>query len=453
MTKEYQIFEEGFIKGATALGVEEPFMRGYLKYAQEVTDTWIPYVNAAAKASGDPDFRVKLAADIILLGKKQALEKCAGLGDELGNIDWMGMLDSLGGKLGGSSGLGGLLAGGGGGSLIGLLLSKALGISPYLGLLLGGALGGGAGYQFGTGGFGQTPAAGQQVLNGTAVPSPQGGGEPPAGQPGPTGAQGPDTEALAQQPGKAVTPPSVPQASAPQAPSPTPKLQMPPPKPTLQPPTGMGQLGKGTNAPQAPGMPKPVTPPPAPLPKTGAFNIDAILKNATLNISGMGQQAQEPGNQQQQYPGQQPKQQPQTPSGNNPGDIDADTIALLQHMLSSRQYNEEAAAGGQHVVPSQITVGQAYNKDQGALNRLKDMGADNPEKLMNPPEKPKFNISQAFNSGHGSQQHVNTSPAAPGNAKPMQPAKPGPLGFSGSNLQQGSQALAKNTQKALKASV
>lgn len=435
-TKEYINFENGFIKGAEALGVDEPFMRGYLKYAQDVLESWVPYVATAEKLSGDPEFRYKLAADIILMGKKDSLEKCAGEG--LGGVDWMGMLDSLGKHIGGSSGLGGLLAGGGGGSLIGLLLSKALGISPYLGLLLGGALGGGAGYGIGSGMgghggnniFGQAvPAVQKSLGNGLLEHTPEVPTDQAATPQHPDAPQASDPMSHPPvQPGQAVKPP---QEMPP----------MPPPAPVHQ-DAPRTSLPLGGAKPPTPGMPQtqaaPATPtiPPIDIPQPQAqrtsLPLGGMSKHNSVKIdSFLSEKAANMGQ----------------------GDIDDDTIALLQHMLSSERYNQESAAGGQHVTPSQIQYGEPYNKDKGALNRLKDMGAQNPETLMNPPEiKPKFNISDAFGNGHGPQQHVNNSMGAPAQ-KPMQQAKPGPLGFPGSNLQQGAQQLQKSTQGALKASV
>lgn len=467
MTKEYMKFEQGFIKGAEALGVDSAFMQGYLKYAQDVTDTWIPYVNAAAKLSGDPDYKVKLAADIILMGRKDALEKCAGLGDSLGNINWMGMLDQLGGHLGGSSGLGGLLAGGGGGALIGLLLSKALGIPPHLGLLLGGALGGGAGYGFGSGSFGQMPAAHQQELNGTAVPNQgqQGMDAPSMSQHTPEGVpqQGGDPEGAVKsiaptQPGQVVAPPGQsatsqhsPTLVPPPAPRPQPAgMQAAPITKPPMPPTPPGMhLGGGNNSMNPLAAPKPMQNAPMLGKKANCVSVNAALADKIAN--GPVSIAQEP--QINSVPQPLPNQQPQ-PRQQDPNDVSHESIALLQHLLSSEQYNQQAAAGGQHVTPSQISVGQPYNKDQGALNRLKDMGAQNPESLMNPPDiKPKFNISEAFGNSHGPQQFVNSSPGAPTTSKPMQAAKPGPLGFPGSNVAQGFSAHQKSTAQALKASV
>ena len=52
---------------------------------------------------------------------------------------------------GNATGLGGMLAGGGGGAVLGLLLSKVLGVHPLLGLLLGGLGGGALGRHFGVG--------------------------------------------------------------------------------------------------------------------------------------------------------------------------------------------------------------------------------------------------------------------------------------------------------------
>lgn len=237
MNIAYTPFEEGFIKSAVDQGVDETLLRNHLKEAQDYQNVWMAYVKKAEEISGDPEFRVKLAGELIkaanppstpfsqLERRRQYLDASADLGEDLPNpfsdpfgplglsmppktVDlpdlkarftpdgypvrafpvssvknalklqqlpsqaftannklrqlgqWVGTSadgkPSALGKFdaehkGNATGLGGMLAGGGGGAVLGLLLSKVLGVHPLLGLLLGGLGGGALGRHFGVG--------------------------------------------------------------------------------------------------------------------------------------------------------------------------------------------------------------------------------------------------------------------------------------------------------------
>ena len=171
---KYTEIEEGFIKGAEEFGIDRECIDAYLMEAQGAYDTFNEVINAAEAASGDPHYRLKLATDLISNNAspeviKTAFEKIA-LGED-GQNPIMSLLEALKGVAGnmassigsslqgtrpgvsspealaGSDQLGGGILGGGGGALIGLLLSRVLGINPMIGMLLAGALGGYAGHK------------------------------------------------------------------------------------------------------------------------------------------------------------------------------------------------------------------------------------------------------------------------------------------------------------------
>lgn len=129
--------EQGFIKQAIELGVEEEFLNGYIKYAEDMRSEWQTYVKEAEEKSADPQFRVKLAADLL---SAHGITKEAEMGD---------ILRQLGQMLGGDEARGGAAAGIGGGGLLGLILGQLLFKNPWLGLLLGAGAGGGLGYNYG----------------------------------------------------------------------------------------------------------------------------------------------------------------------------------------------------------------------------------------------------------------------------------------------------------------
>lgn len=167
--------ESGFIKGATEFGVEADCVKGYIKQAEQTYDFCCGVIDQAEKNSKDPGFRQKLAFELLCANMNPEIIKTA-LEDKRGNelMEMLGQLfggqngevggglrgmfnrgaDGLGEMLGqrkgeGAGGLGGAIMGAGGGALSGLLISKLLNINPLIGMLLMGALGGGAGHHFG----------------------------------------------------------------------------------------------------------------------------------------------------------------------------------------------------------------------------------------------------------------------------------------------------------------
>ncbi len=163
---KYTEIEEGFIKGAEEFGIDRECIDAYLMEAQGAYDTFNEVISAAEVASGDPNFRIKMACDIISNNVspiliKDAFDKTAEPGDIMDMIRnlFQSGANGLGSSLGQSSGTGGALLGGGGGALIGLILSRVLGINPIMGMLLAGALGGGVGHHLGSSGTEQHPAS------------------------------------------------------------------------------------------------------------------------------------------------------------------------------------------------------------------------------------------------------------------------------------------------------
>ena len=153
-TAEYVRFEEGFIQEAVESGCDEQFLRGYIKEADTIVDTWRQAFDELAIASGDPNYRVKLANDLIYFSLiNKGLDKQAAPGDigsQLGTF-----LGQTASKLGMGDAVAKFFAdpknqdffkhmsfGGAGGGLIGLLLGALMG-HPAAGLMAGG-LGGAA---------------------------------------------------------------------------------------------------------------------------------------------------------------------------------------------------------------------------------------------------------------------------------------------------------------------
>ena len=198
---------EGFLKGAAANGGDPDFFRGYLSYYQGLADQASSWIKQAEEKSGDPEYRLKLAEELIQnakikIGNTEAVGAPVGLQGGLGEV-----LKSIGGLFGGDQSLGGTIAGGGGGALIGLLLSNLLGTDPMTGLLMASILGiGGAGLgnAFGagklTGPAAQSKGPGSSATDLKVPAEPTGQtppveGEPPAGPIGDEGSVAPDLEA------------------------------------------------------------------------------------------------------------------------------------------------------------------------------------------------------------------------------------------------------------------
>lgn len=160
-TAQYREFEEGFIKEAVATGCDELFLRGYIAEADDMVETWKTAFDKLAEDSHDPQYRTKLANELLYFNMKfPELVKQADVQDALKNM--FGNMTNkmgIGGEGGINSQLGGffakpenkdlissLIAGGGGGGLIGLLLGVLTG-HPMVGMMLGGL--GGAGLSAG----------------------------------------------------------------------------------------------------------------------------------------------------------------------------------------------------------------------------------------------------------------------------------------------------------------
>lgn len=269
---------EGFVKGASEHGVPVDVVRGYLDYYQKIAIEAADWIKQAEEKSGDPEYKLKLAAEIL---STATLTKKA--------FDWQGGLDKvlsgIGGAFGGNSDLGGTIAGGGGGALIGLLLANALGLDPMAGMLLSGLLGAGGGFlgnAYGSGSFGGPKG------------SPSTGAEPPAGEIQPQGEPSPDTDANGLQagapnPGEVVVPGvlqekpynmnvnnlqevSRMQQAAPQG------MQAPPPPP-IKKPINLNPAGGPTPAGTPPPTPSTGAPKP-PMPTVPQMNVGAGKPNS-----------------------------------------------------------------------------------------------------------------------------------------------------------------------------
>ena len=157
---EYIQFEEGFIKQALEDGCDEQFLRGYIKEADELVDTWKAAFDELAEQSNDPHYRIKLANDIIMftISTPRLMQKAAW--DQSTVSNWLGQQSQ---NLGMGNGVSTFLndpknknflsnfgTGAGGGGLIGLLIGLITG-HPMSGMMLGGLGGAGIGAAFNQG--------------------------------------------------------------------------------------------------------------------------------------------------------------------------------------------------------------------------------------------------------------------------------------------------------------
>lgn len=166
-TDSYTLFKQAFLDQVTMKGYDADFIDGFFKRAEEEYSRWEALVQDTYH--GDQALckqaYSELAYSLRSYGVTEKMAEGGAMGSEL-----LGLLEQLGsgaaGLFGqkGGSGLGGAIAGGGGGLLIGLLLSQLLGIPLSTGMLLG-ALGG-AGLGYGAGGTAQ----GQKSVFGVSVP-------------------------------------------------------------------------------------------------------------------------------------------------------------------------------------------------------------------------------------------------------------------------------------------
>ncbi len=178
MNNSYLSFKQAFIDRVLIDGYDVDFIEGFFKRAEEEYSNWEKLARAAYQDNTElyKQAYTELAAACDVM-YKQADEM--GPGQEI-----LGLLQQLGsgtaGMFGqeGGAGLGGALVGGGGGMLLGLILSQLFNIPLPIALSLG-ALGGGAlGYNAaGTPGGQQKyfgvpqPAADPSVAAGTDVPA------------------------------------------------------------------------------------------------------------------------------------------------------------------------------------------------------------------------------------------------------------------------------------------
>lgn len=165
-TAEYIQFEEGFLKVAAEHGCDIPFLRGYLKEADEIVEKWAAAWDELAAESKDPLYKTKVAMELIRLSQmREQLYKQAGAEGLLGGLNSY-MSGMTGGGMGQAqnwlqgqkwmpegissylksnpNALSGMATGGVGGGLLGLLLG-ALMKHPMLGMMLGGLGGAGLG--------------------------------------------------------------------------------------------------------------------------------------------------------------------------------------------------------------------------------------------------------------------------------------------------------------------
>lgn len=166
-------FKAGLIKAANEAGGDGAYIEGFLKEASVLGESIDFFINEAEKQSNDPEFRTKLAAELLplLYGKEKAalyaplfVKEAEGWLDDIGSYfnqggEWVGtQLGNMFAEKGNQESMdkyksmGSGILGGGVGALGGLLLGKGLNISPIAGALVGGLLGGAAGH-FGNEGY------------------------------------------------------------------------------------------------------------------------------------------------------------------------------------------------------------------------------------------------------------------------------------------------------------
>ena len=164
--EKYMRFEEGFLKEAAAQGLDVGFLKGMIAEASEIQQKWAEVFEEAEKESGDPQFRTKLANEIVYwsISTNPPIEKDANWLDDMmasqGGEGVQNFFNDTGNVISGAKegdpgynqhgGWGGAAAGGVGGGLLGLLIGL-LTKNPMLGLMLGGLGGAGLGGLFGSG--------------------------------------------------------------------------------------------------------------------------------------------------------------------------------------------------------------------------------------------------------------------------------------------------------------
>ena len=77
-TAEYLEFENGFLKEAEAAGCDVPFLKGYIKQADEIVGVWKNAFDELADKSGDRLYRYKMANELLYANMiRKDLEKRA----------------------------------------------------------------------------------------------------------------------------------------------------------------------------------------------------------------------------------------------------------------------------------------------------------------------------------------------------------------------------------------
>lgn len=273
MLYDYPTLRGSFLKEASDRGYDSRFLDGFLKEAEDIYAGWSDLLNSRPEFQSQ-EFCKQAFVEVwqrVHPSSPQEKQAEGEFGPELLSM-LSGLGDQVGGLFGqqGGAGLGGALAGGGGGMILGMLLSQLFDIPMPMGLLLG-ALGGGA---LGYGAAGTT--GGQKNVFGVGSPVQ---GPPPAHTAGagagkmrqmegtgqvaanPAAAQATASNAAhatqVADPSRPATPPPQPQPQA--AP-----VQPPPQQPMGQPP---GMPGMPGGAPPAVQPPAAMQPPRTPQPK------------------------------------------------------------------------------------------------------------------------------------------------------------------------------------------
>lgn len=180
-------FKAGLIKAASDAGGDGAYIEGFLKEASVLGESIDFFINEAEKQSNDPEFRTKLAFELLplLYGKEKAalyaplfVKEAEGWLDDIGSYfnqggEWVGaQLGNMFAEKGNQESMdkyknmGSGILGGGVGALGGLLLGKGLNISPIAGALVGGLLGGAAGH-FGNQGYLKKTTGYTEALSGS----------------------------------------------------------------------------------------------------------------------------------------------------------------------------------------------------------------------------------------------------------------------------------------------
>lgn len=143
-TDAYTQFKLAFLDQVAMKGYDADFIEGFFKKAEDEYNNWANLVSTVYNNDRELCKRAYVEAAFALDHEANEKQAEGGLGPEL-----LGFLDQFGGNIGqmfgqqAGSGLGGAVVGGGGGMLIGLLLSQLFDIPLPMAMMLG-ALGGGA---------------------------------------------------------------------------------------------------------------------------------------------------------------------------------------------------------------------------------------------------------------------------------------------------------------------